>query len=415
MVLQLVFFLRKPRFRLYSWSVGISFSAMLYAVGVFFEYNFPPGLINQSAGRLEWTSIIFLIHSLYGFTFSYFSIDGKRYHLFAGLFHLIIIFFNMVYRFHCVGSICNTAFLGLANPFIEPGLGPLGAKFCLVRFFACLISIVIWLRRKDPGDRFKNPFLLCIVLWTLLGIHDGMAALGVATYHYLMGVWILILSFVVLWIVFSRFYEMLSEDKYRMITEFTNDGILVVQDGQVVFENPACRTLSGQSVVGWTADDLLLIFSETDKKQVYHYYDALIHSKDQIDSIVVNIKKDDNNESVVEIKANAIQYKSSIAFLAVLRDITERVRREEELKSKEEKLIRLKKMEALGLLAGGVAHDLNNVLSGIVSYPELILMDLPEDSEIRQMILTIQDSGKRAAAIVNELLMIARGAAIKKR
>jgi hypothetical protein len=35
-------------------------------------------------------------------------------------------------------------------------------------------------------------------------------------------------------------------------------------------------------------------------------------------------------------------------------------------------------MESLGILAGGVAHDLNNVLSGIVSYPELILMDLPE-------------------------------------
>jgi hypothetical protein len=37
-------------------------------------------------------------------------------------------------------------------------------------------------------------------------------------------------------------------------------------------------------------------------------------------------------------------------------------------------------MESLGFLAGGVAHDLNNVLSGIVSYPELILMDLPENS-----------------------------------
>jgi CheY-like chemotaxis protein len=65
-------------------------------------------------------------------------------------------------------------------------------------------------------------------------------------------------------------------------------------------------------------------------------------------------------------------------------------------------------MEAVGTLAGGVAHDLNNILSGIVSYPELLLMDLPEDSPLRNPILTIQKSGKRAAAIVQDLLTLAR-------
>ena len=71
-------------------------------------------------------------------------------------------------------------------------------------------------------------------------------------------------------------------------------------------------------------------------------------------------------------------------------------------------------MESLGLLAGGVAHDLNNVLSGIVSYPELILMDLPEDSKLRKSIKTIQESGHRAAAIVQDLLTVARGVATAK-
>jgi two-component system cell cycle sensor histidine kinase/response regulator CckA len=65
-------------------------------------------------------------------------------------------------------------------------------------------------------------------------------------------------------------------------------------------------------------------------------------------------------------------------------------------------------MEAIGTLAGGVAHDLNNILSGIVSYPELLLMDLPEKSPLREPIKTIQNSGKRAAAIVQDLLTLAR-------
>ncbi len=73
-----------------------------------------------------------------------------------------------------------------------------------------------------------------------------------------------------------------------------------------------------------------------------------------------------------------------------------------------EQLNRSRKMEALGLLAGGVAHDLNNVLSGIVSYPDLLLEGLPADSLLRQPLKTIRDSGNKAAAIVQDLLTLAR-------
>ena len=65
-------------------------------------------------------------------------------------------------------------------------------------------------------------------------------------------------------------------------------------------------------------------------------------------------------------------------------------------------------MEALGTLAGGVAHDLNNILSGLVGYPELLLMDLPGDSRLRKPLLTIQKSGEKAAQIVQDLLTLAR-------
>ena len=66
------------------------------------------------------------------------------------------------------------------------------------------------------------------------------------------------------------------------------------------------------------------------------------------------------------------------------------------------------KMEALGTLAGGVAHDLNNILSGLVTYPDLLLMEIPEDSSLRGPILTIQRSGEKAAAIAQDLLTLAR-------
>ncbi|MBN1904619.1 MAG: PAS domain S-box protein [Deltaproteobacteria bacterium] len=105
---------------------------------------------------------------------------------------------------------------------------------------------------------------------------------------------------------------------------------------------------------------------------------------------------------------------SSAKCFGIYQDITEQKEAEKRLRESEEKLLRSRKMETLGLLAGGVAHDLNNVLSGIVSYPELLLLDLPEESKLRKPIQTIHESGKRAVAIVSDLLTIARGVATPK-
>ncbi len=82
------------------------------------------------------------------------------------------------------------------------------------------------------------------------------------------------------------------------------------------------------------------------------------------------------------------------------------------LKEKEEaqaELSRAKRMESIGLMAGGVAHDLNNLLSGIINYPELLLLKLPPDSPLRDPLMKIRESGNRAAAVVADLLTVARG------
>ncbi len=88
--------------------------------------------------------------------------------------------------------------------------------------------------------------------------------------------------------------------------------------------------------------------------------------------------------------------------------------REAEKKAYISQLNRAQKMEAIGMMAGGVAHDLNNILSGIVSYPDLLLLQLPEDSDLRQPIKIMQKSGIRAARVVDDLLTVARGIASTK-
>jgi PAS domain S-box-containing protein len=93
---------------------------------------------------------------------------------------------------------------------------------------------------------------------------------------------------------------------------------------------------------------------------------------------------------------------------ASLFDNTERKKIEEERKGLAERLQRAEKMESLGMLAGGVAHDLNNVLGILIGYSELIADEIDESSPIRPHIKYIRQGGERAAAIVQDLLTLAR-------
>jgi PAS domain S-box-containing protein len=92
---------------------------------------------------------------------------------------------------------------------------------------------------------------------------------------------------------------------------------------------------------------------------------------------------------------------------SIIIDITERFSLEEKLRSAQ-------RMEVIGLMASGVAHDLNNILSGIINYPEIILNKLPPDDPLRSPVTAIKNSGLRAAEVVTDLLTVARGAAATK-
>jgi signal transduction histidine kinase/CheY-like chemotaxis protein len=81
---------------------------------------------------------------------------------------------------------------------------------------------------------------------------------------------------------------------------------------------------------------------------------------------------------------------------------------QKEKKALEEQLARSQKMEALGLLAGGVAHDLNNVMFSLVSYPDYLMTKMSPQDPMYRSLATICDSGRKAAAIVDELLTLAR-------
>ncbi len=94
--------------------------------------------------------------------------------------------------------------------------------------------------------------------------------------------------------------------------------------------------------------------------------------------------------------------------LAVVRDITERKRSEAQEARLRERLEKAERMESLGILAGGVAHDLNNLLGPLVGYPELILAKLPADSPVRKYIESMRKAAVDATEVIQDLLTLAR-------
>jgi signal transduction histidine kinase/ActR/RegA family two-component response regulator len=125
-------------------------------------------------------------------------------------------------------------------------------------------------------------------------------------------------------------------------------------------------------------------------------------------TINTQVKKLEESRNLMEDRVEERTRRLSMVNQQLITEIQVRVENEKKRSELEVKLNRAEKMEIIGTLAGGVAHDLNNILSAIISYPELILMDLPEDHRLREPLLIIKSSGEKAAVIVEDLLTLAR-------
>ncbi len=178
-------------------------------------------------------------------------------------------------------------------------------------------------------------------------------------------------------------------------------------EGRYIYINRAYEKLFGISPddrLGKTDDELwppgIAAKLKENDKQVLTNNEAIIKVE------VIKIHNEIRHQLVSKFPILKNGNPHAVGGIAV--DITRRVEAEEERFKLIEKLQDAREMEAIGNLAGGVAHDLNNILSGIVSYPELMLMDLHEDSSLRKPLLTMKKAGERAAATVQDLLVLAR-------
>jgi PAS domain S-box-containing protein len=198
-----------------------------------------------------------------------------------------------------------------------------------------------------------------------------------------------------------------SETKYRALFEDSPDGMSLTTGGKIVDVNPAWLKIHGYA----RKEDVL----GKDVIDVIHPEDRFILSNRRkawpaVDNRFYRLRDLRNDDTFLDVEVYSFQIVAGgdVSILTTVHDITELKQTEEAQRQLEARIQRAEKMEALGNLAGGVAHDLNNVLGVLVGYSELLTEKLPRDHPLRRYAENILASGMRGAAIIQDLLTLAR-------
>ncbi|MFC1578315.1 PAS domain S-box protein, partial [Thermodesulfobacteriota bacterium] len=184
-------YLKGPLFKWSKWGALLSLATFIYAVTVFIQFNSSPSLTNHIVELFQYSVLILLVHSIYGFTFTYLEIKPGRYHQIAGIFHLILLAILWSTNLVITNDFTYHSFLWLKKPYIEPELGILGPFFLVYSSLAAAFCLTYWVRYKNRQKSGANIFILGFLLWAILSLHDAAATLGFTTIQFLMeyGFW----------------------------------------------------------------------------------------------------------------------------------------------------------------------------------------------------------------------------------
>ena len=205
-----------------------------------------------------------------------------------------------------------------------------------------------------------------------------------------------------------------SEEKYRELVENVNS-IIFRRDpnGTILFFNEFARKFFGYAeteIIGRNVVGTIVPETESTGRNLKWLIEDIGRNPDSYtNNVNENMRR--NGDRVWIAWTNKPVYDENHQIREILcigNDITERMQIEADRRKLDVRLNRAEKMESLGTLAGGVAHDLNNVLGVLVGYSELLTEKIPESSPLRKYVDNIMLSGIRGAAIIQDLLTLAR-------
>ncbi len=194
-----------------------------------------------------------------------------------------------------------------------------------------------------------------------------------------------------------------SEEKYRTMADSLPQIIFETDlQGHFTFVNHAATAMTG-----YTQEEFLTelyaaqLVAPEDRKRARSNMERILAGEESAGNEYTCLRKDGSRYPVSIHSSTITRDNQVLGLRGFVLDITQR-------KQMEGRLRRAEKMEALGTLAGGVAHDLNNVLGVLVGYSELLLMEIPEEHPWRKHVSQVMQSSQRATAMIQDLLTMAR-------
>ena len=212
----------------------------------------------------------------------------------------------------------------------------------------------------------------------------------------------------------DRLSKSREEDLVRIFDESRNEIYIFDQKTLLFVEvNRAAR-----ENLDYTADELSKktpLDLKPDFSEQY-FKDLLIPLNEEYEKKIIfetYHRRKDGSLYPVEVHLQLSKYRGKPAYIAIILDITERKKSEEERKNFENQLRHSQKLESLGTLAGGIAHDFNNILTGILGYSDLAKAELEESSKAYTYIDEVIKASRAAADLIQQMLAYAGKGSVK--
>jgi PAS domain S-box-containing protein len=203
-----------------------------------------------------------------------------------------------------------------------------------------------------------------------------------------------------------------SEARFRSLNESATDAVVVIdQFGQVVSWNNAAHTMFGYTAQEMSGQSIERIVPERHRNaqraglaRMLAYGETAFQGRAR----ETHALRRDGSEFPVEVSLGMWRDADGSYFTGIIRDASERKRAEEELRKRDEQLRHSQRLEALGTLAGGVAHEFNNLLQSIHGYTRCAMEGLDPADRRRQDLEVVLKATARAATLTRQLLGFSR-------
>ena len=203
-----------------------------------------------------------------------------------------------------------------------------------------------------------------------------------------------------------------SEEKFRVISEQSMMGILVFQDDSVRFVNQAFAKIVGYEtaeLLRWPSDEAIrrLVHPDDFDFVLEQLQRKMRGDPNVVTNYAMRLITRDQSVRWVEIYSKTVMVRGRPADLVTLTDVTDRKRADEDRAHLQAQILHTQKLEGLGLLASGVAHDFNNILCGILGGTELALQDLESSHPARRNMEGVHRAAEQATELCRQLLAYA--------